>query len=188
MEKNIINLAKGGKVIPSLIGNIQYGMPPETIKDSSNIEGGVPEYFIIPTRRFDWKDGINFMEFEFPVYYNFFIKKKRKTKLICDYNTMKDVQVIFQETLLGPKDFSKFDRDFWEGYNAIPDIQKELKHFAVNPFEPDQPLRLDMFIDFIIFDEKGIASIKKSILVQKQDYMKMGDSGMLVDQSQRIIE
>ena len=110
MEINVINLPKGGKLIRSMIGNIQFGIPPETIKDSSKIEGGVPEYFIIPSKRFDWKDGINFMEFEFPVYYNFFIRKKRKTKLICDFKTMKDIQVIFQETLLGPRDFSRFHR------------------------------------------------------------------------------
>ena len=98
---------------------------------------------------------------------------------------MKDVQVIFQETLLGPKDFSKFHRDFWDGYKAIPDMPKELKHFAVNPFEPDQPLKLEMFIDFIIFDEKGVATIQKNIKVNKKGFMKMGDSGMLLNRSKR---
>jgi hypothetical protein len=185
MDKNVIELPKGGKLIPSLIGNIQYGMPPETIKDSSNLEGGVPEFFIIPKLRFDWKEGINFMEFEFPVYYNFFLRRKRKTKLICDYKTMQDVHAIFQETLLGPKDFSRFHRDFWEGYKAIPDMPKELKHFAVNPFDPGQPLKLEMFIDFFIFNEKGQTSIKKNILVNKDEYMKMGDSGFLMDQHKR---
>jgi hypothetical protein len=179
MDVNVLNLAKGGKLIHSLVGNIQYGMPPETIKDSSKLPGSVPEYFIIPTRRFDWKEGINFMEFEFPVYYNFFIRKKRKTKLICDFKTMKDVQVIFQETLLGPKDFSRFHRDFWEDYAAVPDMPKELAHFAVNPFEPEQKLRLDMFIEFLIFDESGQVKINKEISVNQQDYEYMKKSGMI---------
>lgn len=181
----MINLPKGGKLVPSVIGNIQYGMPPETIKDSSKIEGGVPEYFIIPTSRFDWKDGINFMEFEFPVYYNFFICKRRKTKLICDFKTMKDVQVIFQETLLGPKNFSRFHRDFWEGYSAVPDMPRELAHFGVNPFQPDQPLRLEMFIEFLVFDEKGIVKIKKTIEVDEDQFVKMHKSGMLKKKSTR---
>ena len=183
MEVNVINLPKGGKLIPSLIGNIQYGMPPETIKDSSKIEGGVPEYFIIPTRRFDWKDGINFMEFEFPVYYNFFIRKKRKTKLICDFKTMKDVQIIFQETLLGPRDFSRFHRDFWEGYSAVPDMPRELAHFAVNPFNPDQPLKLDMFIEFLIFDEKGTVKINKEITVNEDQFNQMKKNRLLKKKS-----
>ena len=175
----MINLPKGGKLIRSMIGNIQFGIPPETIKDSSKIEGGVPEYFIIPSKRFDWKDGINFMEFEFPVYYNFFIRKKRKTKLICDFKTMKDIQVIFQETLLGPRDFSRFHRDFWEGYSAVPDMPRELAHFAVNPFDPNEPLKLEMFIEFLIFDEKGMVKIKKEISVNQEEYQKMKISGMI---------
>lgn len=128
------------------------------------------------------------MEFEFPVYYNFFVRKKLKTKLICDYKTMHDVKVIFQETLLGPKDFSRFHRDFWEGYTAVPDMPKEIAHFAVNPFEPDQPLRLEMFIEFILFDDKGKASIKRTISVNKDEYLKMGDSGMLLDQHKRMLK
>ena len=179
MEVNLVNLPKGGKLVHSLVGNIQYGIPPETIKDSSKMRGSVPEYFIVPLRRFDWKEGINFMEFEFPVYYNFFIRKKRKTKLICDFKTMKDVQVIFQETLLGPKDFSRFHRDFWEGYAAVPDMPRELAHFAVNPFDPKQPLRLDMFIEFLIFDESGVVKFDKDISVSKEEFEFLSKSGMI---------
>ena len=43
----------------------------------------VPEYYIIPKERFDFEDGMSLVEIEFPVYYNFFLKK-RKTTLICD--------------------------------------------------------------------------------------------------------
>lgn len=166
-------------MINTLIGNIQYGIPPETIKDSTAIEGGVPEYFIIPTERFDWNDGINFMEFEFPVYYNFFIRKKTKTKLICDWKTQKDINSIFQETLLGPKDFSRFHRDFWEDYKAVPDMQRELAHFAVNPFDPKEPLRIEMFIDFILFDSQGRVKIDKEIEVTNDEYYSLLNSGVI---------
>ena len=186
MEKNLIDLPKGGKVIQSALGNIQYGMPPETIKDSMSIEGGVAEYYIIPVTRFDWKDGINCMEFEFPVYYNFFIRKKLKTKMICDEKTMRDIKVIFRETLLGPEDFSRFHRDFWEGYKAIPDMPKELAHFAVNPFNTGEPLEVDMFIEFVLFDESGVASLKKNVSVNREEYMRLGDMGLLMDQHKRM--
>jgi len=36
--------------------------------------------------------------------------------------------------LLGPKEFKDLDHDFAEGYEARPDFIKELRHFAVNPF------------------------------------------------------
>ena len=159
-------------------------MPPETIKDTVSIKGGVSEYYIIPTDRFDWKDGINFMEFEFPVYYNFFIKKQRKTKLICNRKTMSDIKIIFQETLLGPKDFSKFHRDFWEGYKAVPDMPRELAHFAVNPFQPTEPLKIDMFIEFIFFDEYGKAKISKHMEVNDDEYQNLVAIGAVINEQE----
>ena len=161
-------------------------MPPETVKDTFLIEGGVPEYYIIPDNKFDWNDGINFMEFEFPVYCNFFIKKKVKTKFICTEQTKKKIEIIFQETLLGPKDLSQFQRDFWEGYKAAPDIKKELKHFAVNPFQPTEPLSIDMFIEFILFDDKKKTIIEKIVEVDDNIYLEMMNEGLLGKEKQKL--
>jgi hypothetical protein len=119
------------------------------------------------------------MEFEFPVYCNFFIKKKVKTKLICTQETKKKIEIIFQETLLGPKDLSKFPNDFWETYKSIPQIEKELKHFAVNPFNPSQKLTLDLFIDFIIFDKNMKAQISDSIEVNEEEYLELIKEGLI---------
>ena len=175
----MIELPKGGLVIRTLLGNLQFGMPPETVKDTFLIEGGVPEYYIIPSQKFDWQDGINFMEFEFPVYCNFFIKKKVKTKLICTPETKKKIEIIFQETLLGPEDLSKFSNDFWENYKGIPQIEKELKHFAVNPFDPSQKLSVDLFIEFILFDKKMKAEINGEIEVNEEEYLEMVKEGLI---------
>ena len=182
----MIELPKGGLVIRTLMGNLQYGMPPETVKDTFLIEGGVPEYYIIPSQKFDWQDGINFMEFEFPVYCNFFIKKKVKTKLICTEQTKKKIEIIFQETLLGPKDLSKFSNDFWENYKGIPQIDKELKHFAVNPFNPTQKLSVDLFIEFIIFDKKMKAELNKEIEVNEEEYLEMIEKGLIKIENYKI--
>lgn len=51
-------------------------MPPETVKDAINQELDIPVYYIIPKDRFDKKYGINVAEFEFPAYFNFFVKKR----------------------------------------------------------------------------------------------------------------
>lgn len=50
----------------------------------------VPEYYIIPENQFDFRYGISLMEIEFPVYFNFFMKRK-KTTLICNEKTMQDI-------------------------------------------------------------------------------------------------
>lgn len=76
-------------------------MPPETVKDSINQGIEVPIFYIIPEQRFDKKFGINVAEFEFPAYYNYFVRK-RKINLICDKEAEKAIRIIFQETLLGP--------------------------------------------------------------------------------------
>ena len=88
-------------------GPIQHGIPPESVKDSMCKGYIVPEYYIIPDCQFDYANGMSLMEIEFPVYYNFFMKKK-KTTLICDNETKEAILTIFQETLLGPKDYSNF--------------------------------------------------------------------------------
>ena len=41
-NKRIIRLPKGGKIIITKIGNIQYGTPPESVKDSMSMGLEVP--------------------------------------------------------------------------------------------------------------------------------------------------
>lgn len=100
-SEKIIKLLRGGYIIKTIIGNIQYGLPPETIKDALNMKLDVPLYYIIPNERFNRKYGLNVAEFEFPAYFNFFVRNKRII-LICTEEAQQAIQVIFQETLLGP--------------------------------------------------------------------------------------
>ena len=44
-------------------------MPPETVKDHMILGLKIPEYYIIPTNRFNKKQGLVVAEFEFPAYY-----------------------------------------------------------------------------------------------------------------------
>ena len=69
------------------------------------------------------------MELEFPVYYNYFFKKK-KTTIICKERMIEKIKAIFQETLNGPADLSTFKNDFVPDYKGIPDIVKELEYFS----------------------------------------------------------
>ena len=67
-------------------GNLQFGMPPETVKDAIIMGIDVPCYYVVPTKRFDFNMCLNVAEFEFPAYFNFFIRKRQVT-LICDKAT-----------------------------------------------------------------------------------------------------
>ena len=99
-----VDLPRGGCVVFTKIGPIQFGIPPETVKDSLKLGIEVPSYYIIPSSKWDKIYNISVAEFEFPAYFNFFIKKK-KINLICTKENEQAIKSIFQETLLGPLDF-----------------------------------------------------------------------------------
>src|SRR5512145_2354959 len=75
-------LPRGGYLVKTKTGNIQFGSPPETIKDTMLLPDSTPQVFVLPNMLFNWDKGISLAELEFPIYFNFFIKKK-KTFIIC---------------------------------------------------------------------------------------------------------
>ena len=101
-KSKVIKLPRGGYIVSTKTGNIQFGLPPDTIKDCLTLGINIPKYFIIPSNRFNKIFGVNVAEFEFPAYFNFFINKQ-KINLICTKEAEISIRVIFQETLLGPK-------------------------------------------------------------------------------------
>lgn len=103
-DTKFLNLPRGGCVIFTKIGPIQFGIPPETVKDSLDLNIEIPTYYIVPSSKWDKIFNISVAEFEFPAYFNFFIKKK-KINLICTKEMEKSIKNIFQETLLGPLEF-----------------------------------------------------------------------------------
>ena len=97
LNEKIVTLLRGGFVVKTLIGNIQVGMPPETIKDTMNLGLAMPNVFIVPRERYDKKSFLNVAEFEFPAYFNFFISRKR-IRILCTKDTKKLLEIVFQET------------------------------------------------------------------------------------------
>ena len=124
----------------------QFGIPPETIKDSMVLGLGVPSVYIVPVERFCREMGpalgVNLAEFEFPAYFNFFVQRKRCTLIVDSDDAEKNIRRVFSETLLGPAHFRREENpvayepeDFADTYpkEAIPDFHKEFKHFRVMP-------------------------------------------------------
>jgi len=157
-------LPRGGISIDTkAVGRIQFGIPPETIKDSMTLGLPVPQVYIVPVERFCREMGpalgVNLAEFEFPAYFNFFVYKKRCTLVVDSADAEQNIRRVFSETLLGPEQFRKeenpidheledfstdFDRD------AIPNFQKELKHFRIMP--DGSELILETLLDFRHFN------------------------------------
>ena len=82
MNEKITYLPKGGIIIDTKAGAVQFGVPPETIKDSLAENRMVPEIYIATKNLFSKKRMLSFFDIEFPVYYNFFINNK-KIIILC---------------------------------------------------------------------------------------------------------
>lgn len=122
-------LPRGGYVVETSAGRIQFGAPPETIKDSLTTEEGVPEIFVLPREMFNWSKGINVADMEFPIYYHFFIRGRRP--LICGTRAQaRRLAVALQEAVFGPRDFDLRDDSIDIGDDVfVPDIRGELTFF-----------------------------------------------------------
>jgi hypothetical protein len=164
------DLPRGGiSVETSSVGRIQFGIPPETIKDSMLMGIEVPRIYIVPTERFcsDWGNalGINLAEFEFPAYFNWFVRRKKCCLVVDSVEAEQNIRSVFEETLLGPKKFrdpdnpvaqdpDDFDPDF--PIEDRPDFYKEFEFFRVSEkTDRYEELTTDMLLDFFHF-EKGI--------------------------------
>ena len=161
---DIIELPRGGVSIEtSAVGPVQFGIPPETIKDSMNLGLAPPSVYIVPVDRF-CRDmgpalGVNLAEFEFPAYFNFFVCKKRCTLIVDSVDAERNIRKVFNETLLGPaqfrlgKDPLKYaEEDFAPEFprEAIPDFYRELKHFRIMP--NGEELVLETLLKFCHFE------------------------------------
>ncbi|MGC8964652.1 MAG: cyclic nucleotide-binding domain-containing protein [Brevinematia bacterium] len=107
----VIKLSRGGYVV---LNNgkilLQVGVPPETIKDSLKLFGEVPQYYVIPKKMIDNTTFLNVAEVEFPIYYNYFIRK-RKTFIICTKEQKEVLETLFRESLIGPSEI--YEEDFY---------------------------------------------------------------------------
>ena len=63
----IDHLDRGGVQVLTRAGAVQFGMPPETVKDSMTLGLTVPTLFVVPRERFNLQNGLSVCELEFPV-------------------------------------------------------------------------------------------------------------------------
>ena len=125
----------------------------------------VPQVYIVPVDRFCREMGpalgVNLAEFEFPAYFNFFVYKKKCTLVVDSDEAEENIRRVFGETLLGPHQFRREDNpiafeeeDFAPEFprEAIPDFQKEFKHFRIMP--DGKELTIETLLNFYHFEAK----------------------------------
>ena len=154
--KGAIELESNCFIVPTQqLGDIQFGIPPETIKTSMRSSRDVPFVYVLPDKFY--RDGVNYADAEFPLYYNFFINEGRKIIIVGDEGQIKRIKVILQEALFGPKDAPAF-------------LRKEMDYFAVKEnFDPKgRRLELSDFVEFVTFS-KGKANVKGVEIVKNED-------------------
>lgn len=147
MSVEIIQLSRGGTIIKTDYGCIQVGAPPETIKDSMNLFGDVPNTFVVPNKMFSSECSISLADFEFPTYFNFFVKK-RQIKIIGFGHQLKICQHVLREALLGPESVS-LAGEFPYGTNkdSIPNLKAEMEFLRADTVAGDRKAELsDMVV------------------------------------------
>jgi len=186
--KNSYTLPRGGFLVDSPVGYIQFGSPPETIKDTMSLSKGVPEIFVLTEEMFSWIKGISVGEIEFPIYFNFFIRNK-KTLIICRNSQLARIKKVLQESIFGPQNLDLTD-DYKLGTAAgdIPNLKNELNFFRgknklsnmvrfgiirENKFTcKNFTIQIDKNNDFILYHNKKIISRIPGVFEYKAKYNK----------------
>lgn len=153
-------------VLANALVVVQFGIPPETIKDSMRLGIPVPQVYIVPVERFCREMGpalgVNLAEFEFPAYFNFFVYKKQCTLVVDSEDAEENIRRVFSETLLGPAQFRRAENpiayeeeDFAPEFprSAIPNFQKELHHFRIMPDKTE--LVMETLLNFNHFEMRS---------------------------------
>lgn len=181
-KRNAVNkLPRGGFLIETSSGIFQYGAPPETIKDTMVQEIGVPFRFIMPNEMFNWFKGISIGEIEFPIYFNYFLKK-RKTQIFCRDEQVIQIKKVLQEALFGPKEFDVFDDfDTSNTYSHIPDLMKEMKFFRSS-------FSLDDVVEFYTFNNDNIINYENIKIINDGQRLIIFDSDKKLVNFPGIIE
>ncbi|MFW6368309.1 MAG: cAMP/cGMP-dependent 3',5'-cyclic-AMP/GMP phosphodiesterase [Spirochaetota bacterium] len=151
-QENVVDLPRGGMLVHTPAGSIQVGAPPETIKDTITSQDSVPQIFVLPKELFNWSKGINVGDMEFPIYFNFFLKK-RKVRVVCTVEQGERLQRAIRECVFGPPDLDLSRDVFLAGDDVyVPDITGELAFFRGT-------MKLDDLLELVLFDEHGCAQI-----------------------------
>ncbi|MFN4216099.1 MAG: cyclic nucleotide-binding domain-containing protein [Brevinematales bacterium] len=128
LTQDITSLPRGGYLIDTSVGYIQFGSPPETLKDTIFLPKGVPHYFVLPMEHFHPAVGMSVAEIEFPIYYNYFLKKT-KTTIYVQPDHIQNLRIVLQESIFGPEKLHIEPEIDNPESHGIPPLEKEIAYF-----------------------------------------------------------
>ncbi|MCX7881829.1 MAG: cAMP/cGMP-dependent 3',5'-cyclic-AMP/GMP phosphodiesterase [Brevinematales bacterium] len=128
LSHEVTSLPRGGYLIDTSAGYIQFGSPPETLKDTLFLPKGVPHYFVLPMEHFHPSVGMSVAEIEFPIYYNYFLKKT-KTTIYVQEDHIENLRIVLQESIFGPEKLHIEAEIAEPELHGIPTIKQEIEYF-----------------------------------------------------------
>ena len=141
-------LPRGGYLLETSVGYIQFGSPPETIKDTMYLPRSTPQIFVLPKLFFHVNKGISVAELEFPIYYNFYLRQK-KTYIVCTRDQRDQLITVLNESVFGPE-LVDLRSEYPEGEetDGYPDMRAEMEHFRGDR-------QLSDLVQFVVFNDDG---------------------------------
>jgi CRP-like cAMP-binding protein len=161
LKDYLTSLPRGGYLLDGADAYLQFGAPPETIKDTIFLPKGVPQKIVLLDKLFDVDRCISLAEIEFPIYYNFFIKK-RKMEIFATKEQISQLEKMLQESLFGPKAISIAEEYGNLDRKLIPKLEREIGFFR-------NELTLDKVVEFFPIDSREFSVGKTKI---QADYQK----------------
>lgn len=161
----VVNLPRGGVWVRTAAGPLQFGMPPETIKDSMSMSLDVPTIFVVPSVMFDRQRGVNVAEIEFPAYYNYFILKRRIRLVVGTRSSEDALRTILEQSLFGPSE-TRTEDEFRSGYppDGRPDFKKESEYFRRGP---RGRLVVDELVEFLILEPGETLALGEGVALER---------------------
>ncbi|MCB1309279.1 MAG: cAMP/cGMP-dependent 3',5'-cyclic-AMP/GMP phosphodiesterase, partial [Leptospiraceae bacterium] len=137
-------LPRGGYIAETSVGYIQFGSPPETIKDTMMLPRSAPQIYVVPNKSFHMEKGISVAELEFPIYYNHFLRQK-KTYIVCTREQREHLKIVLKEAVFGPERVD-LRTEYINGAESFgfPDMLAEMVHFRGDR-------ELDDLVRFVVF-------------------------------------
>ena len=174
ISDNVVELPRGGYLVKTSEGQIQFGAPPETIKDTIVTKDSVPQIFVLPRQLFHWQKGINVADMEFPLYFNFFIKKQ-KTLVVGTEIQCRRLIIALREAVFGPQNLDLSQDAAETQITYVPDIRGELKYFRGN-------LELTDLFTLKVFKQREIVHGNVRIVINKDHNFDVYDNNALYAQ------
>jgi CRP-like cAMP-binding protein/ribonuclease BN (tRNA processing enzyme) len=171
--QRIVKLERGGTMVMTSSGPVQFGAPPETIKDAMAAGLQVPSIFVLPGKWFSRRRGVTLAELEFPVYYNYFLLGRRVTA-VCDESERRRLTTVLRESLFGPAEIDLgIDYEPSVPHGARADLAREAEWFRGG-------IRLESVLAFAHYDVTGRAELGPGVIVERLEQgWRLYDGGLL---------